>query len=74
VPGVAAASDQALDQDDADAEEYRSIKQADVIDEQRVECREDKDHSDDPLVRPGLVVRGCVGPRSRSHVVHLFRV
>jgi len=39
----------ALDQDDADAEEGRRFKQADVIDEIRVERREDKDQPDDPL-------------------------
>jgi hypothetical protein len=59
---VDAASDRVLDQDDADAEEGRRFKQVHVIDEKRVECREDKDQPNDPFERPGSGVRRCVGP------------
>jgi hypothetical protein len=52
-----AASAQALDQDDAEAEEGRRFKQVDMIDEIRIECREDKDDPNDPLKRPGSSVR-----------------
>ena len=58
---VDAASDRTLDQDDADAEEGRRFKQVYVIDEKRVECRKDKDQSNDPFERSGSGVRRCVG-------------
>lgn len=42
-----------LGQDDADAEEDRSVKEAGVIDEQRIECPEDQDQPNEPLERHG---------------------
>jgi hypothetical protein len=57
----APASDQELDQDNADAEEYRRVLQTDVIDKKRVERPKDKDQPDEPLERYGSSVGRRIG-------------
>jgi hypothetical protein len=49
-------ADQASNQDHADAEEYRRLQQANVIDEKRIDRPNDKDQSDEPLERHGSAV------------------